>query len=645
LSAEDAGDAETVRGVFEQMPLPMYAMEGPGHRIVAANAAARALAGRSELVGGLVAEIFPEAIAQQFVELYDRVYRTGVAYPALEWRLQIVQGDGTRREDYFDFVVAPRLGPSGAVIGLMQYSVEVTARVHEREREQRRAELAERRYARAHDVVVAMQLELLPAGMPVLPGARAAAAYLPAEADTAAGGDWFDALSLGDGRMAFVLGDVAGHGVAASAVMGQLRAVVHDRMLDGGDIAAALGAANRLAVRLPGARGATICAAVLDPSDGSLIYCTAGHPPPLLVGAGGPSRFLPSTGAGPLGSGDHFPLGADRLAVGDLVLLVSDGLVERPGREYAESLVELANVAEDTAADRVLPGSGLTAAQRVCVQTIEVLLRPTGYADDVTMLAVQRVAAPAALHLTYAAQLRSIGPANRAVGEWLRALGAGDTDVASLRHAVSELVTNCIQHAYRDGPAGPVRLSADLDAGGEVRIEVTDDGTWHDHEPEVPGGLGLVLVEQMVDRVRLRRGPPGTTAEIRHRISTPARLLLAERVGPPAGDEPDLLLILEQPAAPGPRVRLDGPVTAATAGFLAKELQRLTRNGTRPLVVDLTGVTVLASAGVVVLLHAARRDAEQDDGLVLFAPAGSAAQHVLTLSALPHTTRDPHAAA
>ncbi|XVV08520.1 SpoIIE family protein phosphatase [Actinoplanes sp. CA-131856] len=645
MSAEDIGDAETVRRVFENMPIAMLALEGADHKIVAVNALARRLSGRAHQIGGTIAEVFPAALTQQVLDIYDRAYRTGAVQNAREWRLQVEHDDGSRSESYFDIVVTPARDEAGAVSGLSQYSVEVTGRVREREAERRRAERAEQRYARARDVVVAMQLELLPGGMPVLPRARAAAGYLPADADTAAGGDWFDALALGDGRLALVLGDVAGHGVAASATMGQLRAVVQDRLLDDGDITVALAAANRLAGRLPAARGATICAAVLDPADGSLTYCTAGHPPPLLVGAGGSSRYLPATGAPPLGGGDHFPLGADRLAVGDLLLLVSDGLIERPGRDYAESLVELATVAEDTAADRVLRDSGLTAAQRVCVQTIELLLRPTGHTDDVTMLAVQRVPPPAPLRLSLPAAMPSIHRAHGAVGDWLRGLGAGDKDVAALRHAVSELVTNCIQHAYRGGPPGRVRLGADLDAGGEVRIEVADDGAWHEHPPAASGGLGLILVEQMVHQFRLRRGHRGTTAEVRHRVTTPARLLIAERVGPPAADEPDLLLVLDQPAAPGPRVRLDGPVTLATSGFLAKELQRLTRGGTRPLTVDLTGVTLLASAGVVVLQHAVRRDAEQDGSLVLYAPAGSPAQHVLSLSAMPHTTADPHAGA
>ena len=73
-----------------------------------------------------------------------------------------------------------------------------------------------------------------------------------------------------------------------------------------------------------------------------------------------------------------------------------------------------------------------------------------------------------------------------------------------------------------------------------------------------------------------------------------------------------------------------------TAAELAKELQRLTGNGTRPLTVDLTGATLLLSAGVAALHHAVARSRDHDSELCLYAPPGSAAQHVLTLVALPY---------
>ncbi|MGH3263211.1 MAG: STAS domain-containing protein [Trebonia sp.] len=68
---------------------------------------------------------------------------------------------------------------------------------------------------------------------------------------------------------------------------------------------------------------------------------------------------------------------------------------------------------------------------------------------------------------------------------------------------------------------------------------------------------------------------------------------------------------------------------------------RETRGGTRSVSVDLAEVTHLASAAVQVLYEAASRAAREGSELVLYAPAGSVARHVLSLVALPHTTTGP----
>ncbi len=624
----DPGDAETVRAVFEDLPMMMLALAGPEHLIVAANAAYRAVAGRAQLVGRTLAEAFPEIRGQQLYEMYDRVYRTGVPQVAREWRIQAdIEGDGTLADLWFDFTVTPRRDPDGTVTGLTLVAADVTRPIRERQ-------AVERRYEQARNTILELQRELLPAGLPVLPRARLAAGYLPAQADTAAGGDWFDAVVLGDGRLALSIGDVVGHGVAASATMSRLRAVLEDRLLETGDIAAALTALDRVAERLPAARAATACVVVLDPASGAVSYCTAGHPPPLVVGAG----HLPPTGAGPLGGHGVFPTRAARLAEGDLLVLVSDGLVERPGRPPGESLAEIAQVAADAAADRALRGTGLDPAQRVCSQTLELLLRSSGHADDVTILAVQRVAAPEPLRLDLRAEAGVVAMSHRAVGEWLRRAGVGAADVSALRHAVGELVTNCAEHAYLDTAGGPIRVTAELGPDGVARIEVSDDGQWRERRyaaGDRTGGLGLVLAGHVVDDLRMRPSATGTTATIRHTVRTPARMFTPDEVAPaPAADEPGVLLILDEPDGGGSRVRVDGPVTADTAGQLARELQRLTRNGTGPLTVDLTGVTVLSSAGVAALLAARERSRAHHTALTLHAEPGTAARHVLALTTL-----------
>jgi len=232
------GEAGIVRAVFESMPLMLVGLTGPRHRVDAVNLAYRTVFSRPAIVGMPVSEVFPEVAGQQLFEILDRVFGTGVPQVASGWRVQTQNpATGELEERYVDFTVVPRHDPSGTIAGLNVFAVETTGQVLERQRQ-------------ARDVITALQRQLLPQGLPVLPSVQIAASYLLADADDAAGGDWFDAVPVPGGRVALVVGDVVGHGVAASAAMGQLRAVLQDRLDDTGDITAAMAAADRMARRV-----------------------------------------------------------------------------------------------------------------------------------------------------------------------------------------------------------------------------------------------------------------------------------------------------------------------------------------------------------------------------------------------------------
>src|SRR5262245_33063362 len=230
----------------------------------------------------------------------------------------------------------------------------------------------------------ALQEALLPRALPVLPRARIAARYLAAGQEQAAGGDWFDAVPLADGTVALVGGDVVGHGIAASAAMGQLRSVLDELLAAEPDLRTVLTRAEAFAAERAGLRAATMALAVLDPADGTLRYTTCGHPPLLIISTDGTSRYLPGTRTGPLGTGSAPDRATVVLQPGELVLLYSNGLIERPDRTVAEGMAELAKVAAGAAAGPAPPaGTGPAAADRVCQLTVELLARG-GYADDVT---------------------------------------------------------------------------------------------------------------------------------------------------------------------------------------------------------------------------------------------------------------------
>jgi PAS domain S-box-containing protein len=664
--ARHVGFAAGMGTAFEEMPVSLAALEGADHRFVAANAAYRTMVGRTELVGRLLRDVMPELAAQQLFELMAQVYETGRGYSGHEWRIQIDQdGDGRAEDRFLTFALAPWHHPDWSRRGVLAVVSDVTDLVVARRAAEQAARQAAEEAQQARSVIHTLQRALLPPALPVAPGARIAGSYLLADdgpgavpgddAGGAAGGDWFDAVLRPDGRVALAVGDVVGHGVSASAVMGQLRAVLTDRLLDGTGLPAALGAADRLARRTPGAHATTVCVALLDPSDGSLVYCTAGHPPPLLVPAGAEAGFLPPTGAAPLGTGRggddelRFPLGTAHLDLDDLVLLYTDGIVERPGRSPSVATVELARVAADAAAGRALDTDETSPPERVCTHGLELLVRETGHVDDVTLLAAQRVRPVPGPDLVLPAEPATVAAVRAAMGDWLAAVGAAAEDAFALQHAVGELVTNCVEHAYRGAAVGTVAVRADLTVLGEVRVRVSDGGRWREAQPEGDRGRGLALSRGLVDDLDVVAGHGddggGTTATVAQRLSRPARLLTTAEITAGAASAAavrsaasDGLEILDGPPADGEdRILVTGVLDVVTAPVLHRELRRRTRGGTRALTLDLTGVSVLASAAVSVLHDTATTAAP----LRLYAPAGSVAHHVLELVQLAHTTSDP----
>jgi serine phosphatase RsbU (regulator of sigma subunit)/anti-sigma regulatory factor (Ser/Thr protein kinase)/anti-anti-sigma regulatory factor len=626
----------------EQAPVILMVCEGPDLIVVGFNAATGALMPGRRALGRPLRDVFHELDGQQFMAEYNDVYRTGVPATGQEWRAHIDRPDGSVHEMFANFTITPWRHPDGGIRGVIGVGFDVTDMVRARVTAELQAAKLQERYDRSRDVVIALQRALLPAGLPVLPGVQVAASYLLADADTAAGGDWFDVVAQPDGSVALMVGDVVGHGLTASGVMGQLRAVLQDRLAAGTGIADALSAADRFARRLPTAHATTVCLVVLDPADGTMEYCTAGHPVPLVVAAEGDTRYLAGTGGTPLGTGGSFPVRTERLGVGDLLLLYTDGILERPGRTLPAGTVELAQVAADSAAGRALHDPTATPAERVCTQTVELLVRATGHADDITLLAAQRVAPPPVLELSVPGELSALRESRVELAAWLDRVGAAEQDVFLLQHALGELVTNAIEHAF-GGVLGKdvVTLRAALTPDGTVDATVIDHGHWQEPSRQPTRGRGLALAAQLVDNLRVAPAETGTVATVRHALHRPARMLAGglrghERAADPP--KPATLVIAEVSAEDETNVRIDGPVDAATAAHLRRDLLRRGRGGTVPLAVDLTGVTHLASAGVSALHQVADRHAEQRAALTLYAAPGSAAQHVLALVALPYTT-------
>ena len=632
---EALGDPQVALGAYESAPTIMFSCAGPDLVLTSANASARAMLGGRASLGRPTLEVVPEFRHQQLLVVAKRVLASGEAEDTTAWRTWPTQVVGSPREQFLDLTISPWLGEDSAALGVFVHGRDVTAVVlGDADGPEGLEEL---------DRVVTMQDALLPQWLPVLPGVELAASCLVGQDETAAGGDWFDVVERPDGRVGLVVGDVAGHGLAAVAAMGQLRSVCHERVRHAGSLAEAMADLDSFAETLPEARAATVCVLVLDPRTGELEYCTAGHPPPLVVpqGAGTP-RHLPGSGASPLATSGPLGLRRDRLGRDEVLVLYSDGIVQRPGRSLTRSTVELGQISADAAGRPPTAHDRRGRVDRVCEETLARMTRNTGYGDDIALLVAERTPLPEPLHLDLPADGQAVAAALRELRGWMDALRVRELDHISMQHAVDELVDNAVEHAYAgQATHGQVHLDVDLIEGGVLHLCLRDFGTWKQPTADgAPAGTrGLAIVRGMVDRLDIDAGEDGTLLTVHHRLSRPAQLLTGTDTGadrlPQGGVDRPFALRREGNG----RLEVSGPVDAEHVHDLRDALQDAAPADR--VVLDLERVTLLSSAAVQAL-YAARREARDRGGqMVLFAPPGSTAQHVLELVQLPYTLRDP----
>ncbi|WP_152352336.1 SpoIIE family protein phosphatase [Brachybacterium subflavum] len=640
------GELRAVRDGFDDLPVPTVVLHGPQFRIVAANAALRRLTGREHVVGRTVREAFPEVEGQALLGLVEQVYRTGEKATAYEWRMQLDVGGGSTWESYQDFVLTPQKDAGDRVTGVITQLIDVTDRVLERCRAESATATAERRYDEAHETVVELQKALLPPSLPVLPAVRTAARYLVADREQAAGGDWFDAIPLVGGRLVLVVGDVVGHGVAASAAMGQLRVVLEEALTRSSDLGEAVHRADDIASRSSDMRGSTLCAAVLHVREGRIDYSTCGHPAPLLVAADGTSRQLAPSGGTPLGTGGPVRSASAPIGPGETALLFSDGLIERAGHTLDEGLGAVEEVIGAAVRDTALPeGSASSPAERICQLAVELLSR-TGYDDDITTLAAHVLASPQLpVRVVVPATVDGLLEARGRLSEWVRPLDLSPEELQGLDLAITETITNAIEHAYPEQGVGTVRVDAALGEDGVLEVSVIDEGTWDERtQPSVTSGRGLWIAESATDRLEIahrgRPGDPGSRVVMRRALRHPPHLTMPQGRAPsPPGDDHDGLEITEDERDPS-RLVLRGSADVSSAERLTEQLGRSGRGGFRDLTLDLSGLQLLASSAVRVLLDLRARHDAHGHELCLIASSGTPAQSVLDVVGLPWS--EPH---
>jgi serine phosphatase RsbU (regulator of sigma subunit) len=177
-----------------------------------------------------------------------------------------------------------------------------------------------------------------------LPGLRAVVRYLPATRGRV-GGDWYITAEMPAGQVLIALGDVAGHGLAAAAGMARLRGALAGLAITGAPPDRLVGWLNDLVRHVAPEHTASVVAGYFDPVSRVLTWAQAGHPPPVLV-RGAWAAPLDQPDGILLGAGtDGYAVTSVRLRAGDLLLLYSDGLVERRGRSLDDGLATLVGAA------------------------------------------------------------------------------------------------------------------------------------------------------------------------------------------------------------------------------------------------------------------------------------------------------------
>ena len=357
------------------------------------------------------------------------------------------------------------------------------------------------RYSRERATALTLQRSMLPTELPAPSSVEVNRRYLPGSKLIEVGGDWYESIRLPGGRVALVVGDVAGHGVRAAVTMGRLRTAIHTLAMLELPPADTLQQLNELMQEL-GVREphfATCVYAIFDAVTGTCEVASAGHLPPLLVRPDGTNELLDVNPAPPLGVGSG-PIQSRTLTIqdGSLLVLYTDGLVEKRGRDIDEGLGRLRDIFG--------PGSADEPLEDLCRATLAGV-----YADErrddiaVLMARLRRIQSDHVVSWPLPAELTSARRARSLIRRPLRKWNLLEL-LPTAELLVSELVTNAVRYAQ-----GKIELRLILERG--LVCEVLDDSAAlprlrHPDESD-ERGRGLQVVSQLAQRWGARRAAAG----------------------------------------------------------------------------------------------------------------------------------------
>jgi serine phosphatase RsbU (regulator of sigma subunit)/anti-sigma regulatory factor (Ser/Thr protein kinase) len=389
-----------------------------------------------------------------------------------------------------------------------------------------------------------LQRALLPQVLPQSRSFALAGRYEPVASGAVAGGDFYDAFCLPDGRLALVIGDVMGRGVAAATVMGQIRAAARGAAISDPEPDSVLSALDEVVSGLDhlwpdavqagqsrhgaghgptggfgggfgGELFVTMLYGLLDTHTGELTLASAGHCPPALVPAArhaaeggeedGPGRrphIVDLVAGPPLGLRGSRPVQTIKIDVGEVLLAFTDGLLERRASTLGDGERRLLEVLE------MVPSEN---PRSVCQVVVEAMAEAGGFEDDCALLAVGRSPLEHRRAVLVVPPLpEAVRPARDWARQQLSVWGIREDAQFEVVTGLSELVTNVVLHAGTDA-----HVSLELD-GSRLTCSVSDTGNRGLPATSAEGGSatrgrGLQLVQTIGSAFGTHRTANGAT--------------------------------------------------------------------------------------------------------------------------------------
>ncbi len=358
-----------------------------------------------------------------------------------------------------------------------------------------------RRYSREHTTALTLQRSMLPTGLSAPSSVEVRHRYLPGSKLIEVGGDWYESIALPGGRVALVVGDVAGHGVRAAVTMGRLRTAIHTLAMLELPPAESLQQLDELMHTL-GEREphfATCAYAVFDAVSGNCEVAVAGHLPPLLVHPDGSNELLDVPPAPPLGIGDgEVESRQFQIEDGSLFVLYTDGLVENKGQDISDGLARLRDIFG--------PGSPTRPLEDLCKATLDGVYSDHQRDDIAVLIArLRRLPRENYAEWTLAPRLTSVRHARSVIAEPMRRWELEEL-IPTTELLVSELVTNAVRYSRGEVTLRLVNEKA-------LVCEVLDTSAALPRLRQAGGedenGRGLQVVRQLSKRWGARRTPNG----------------------------------------------------------------------------------------------------------------------------------------